>query len=66
MKLAKKNAEENWILLDIKKIDETLDKYEYWTGEDLGLKPSTIEQGLSDNDKKQGLFKTLKKYWRQD
>ena len=49
-----------------------LDKYEYLTGEDLGLKPSTIEQtkfeysplgkvfnkGLSEDDKK-GLFKRL-------
>ena len=51
-----------------------LDKYEYLTGEDLGLKPNTIEQakfeysplgkifnkGLSENDKKEGLFKRLK------
>ena len=51
-----------------------LDKYEYLTGEDLGLKPSTIEQakfeysplgkifnkGLDENDKKERLFKTLK------
>ena len=51
-----------------------LDKYEYLTGEDLGLKPSTVEQarfeysplgkifnkGLSENDKKEGLFKGLK------
>ena len=50
-----------------------LDKYEYLTGEDLGLKPSTIEQarfeyswlgkifnkGLSEYDKKEGLFKRL-------
>ena len=50
-----------------------LDKYEYLTGEDLGLKPSTIEQtkfeysplgkifnkGLSKDDKKEGLFKRL-------
>ena len=48
-----------------------LDKYEYLTGEDLGLKPSTIEQtkleyspwgkifnkGLDKDDKKKGLFK---------
>ena len=47
-----------------------LDKYEYLTGEDLGLKPSTIEQtkfeysplgkifnkGLSEDDKKEGLI----------
>ena len=51
-----------------------LDKYEYLTGEDLGLKPSTIEQAkfeysplvkifnrvLDDDDKKEGLFKRLK------
>ena len=50
-----------------------LDKYEYLTGEDLGLKPSTVEQakfeysplgkifnkGLSEEDKKEGLFKRL-------
>ena len=51
-----------------------LDKYEYLTGEDLGLKPNTIEQarfeysplgkifnkGLSEEDKEEGLFKRLK------
>ena len=52
-----------------------LDKYEYLTGEDLGLKPSTVEQakfeysplgkifnkGLDkDEDKKEGLLKRLK------
>ena len=51
-----------------------LDKYEYLTGENLGLKPSTVEQakfeysplgkifnkGLSEDDKKEGLFKRLK------
>ena len=50
-----------------------LDKYEYLTGEDLGLKPSTIEQtkfkysplglifnkGQSEDDKKEGFFKRL-------
>ena len=55
-----------------------MDKYEYFTGEDLGSKPSTVEQakfvypplgkifnkGLSEDDKKEGLFKRLKKYWR--
>ena len=49
------------------------DKYEYLTGEDLGLKPSTVEQakfeysplgkifnkGLKEEDKKEGLFKIL-------
>ena len=52
---------------------KNLDKYELLTGEDLGLKPSTIEQakfeysplgkifnkGLSEDDKKEGLFKRL-------
>ena len=51
-----------------------LDKYEYLTGEDLGLKPNTIEQakfeysplgkifnkGLSEDDQKEGFFKRLK------
>ena len=51
-----------------------LDKYEYLTGEDLGLKPSTFEQakfeysplgkifdkGLSEEDKKEELFKRIK------
>ena len=51
----------------------SLDKYEYLTGEDLGLKPSTIGQarfeysplgkvfnkGLDKDDKKEGLFKRL-------
>ena len=50
-----------------------LDKYEYLTGEDLGLKPCTIEQAkfeysplgkifnkrLDKDDKKEGLFKRL-------
>ena len=52
-----------------------LDKYELLTGEDLGLKPSTIEQtkfeysplgkifnkGLSEEDKKEGILKRKKK-----
>ena len=51
-----------------------LDKYEYLTGEELGLKPSTVEQakfdysplgkifnkGLSEEDKKEELLKRLK------
>ena len=51
-----------------------LEKYKYLTGEDLGLKPSTVEQatfeysplgkifnkGLSEEDKKEGLLKRLK------
>ena len=51
-----------------------MDKYEYLTGEDLGLKPSTIEQtkfeysplgnifnkGLDKDDQKEELFKRLK------
>ena len=50
-----------------------LDKYEYLTSEDLGLKPSTVEQakceyaplgkifnkGLSKDDKKEGILKRL-------
>ena len=50
-----------------------LGKYEYLSGEDLGLKPSTTEEekfeysplgkifnkGLSEEDKKEGLFKRL-------
>ena len=50
-----------------------LDKYEYLTGEDLGLKPSTVEQakfeysplgkvfnkGLKEEDKKEGNLKRL-------
>ena len=51
-----------------------LDKYDYLTGENLGLKPSTIEQakfaysplgkifnkGLDKDDQNEGLFKRLK------
>ena len=51
-----------------------LDKNEYLTGENLSLKPSTVEQakfgysplgkifnkGLSEDDKKEGLFKRQK------
>ena len=52
-----------------------LDKYEYLTGEDLGLKPSTVEQAKfeysplgkvftkrleTEEDKKEGLLKRLK------
>ena len=50
-----------------------LDKYEYLTGEDLGLKPSTVEQakfeyfplgkifnkGQSEDDKKEGILKRV-------
>ena len=53
---------------------KNLDEYEYLTGEDLGLKPSTVEKakfeysplgkifnkGLSEEDKKEGLLKKLK------
>ena len=53
---------------------KNLDKVEYLTGEDLGLKPNTIEQarfensllgkifnkGLSEDNQKEGLFKRLK------
>ena len=51
-----------------------LDKYEYLSGEDLGLKPSTVEQakfeysplgkifnkGLNEDDKEERLFNRLK------
>ena len=51
-----------------------MDKYEKLTGEDLDLKPSTVAQakfeysplgkifnkGLSEDDKKEGLFKIIK------
>ena len=51
-----------------------LDKYECLTGEDFGLKPSTVQQakfeyyplgkifnkGLNEEDTKEGLFKRLK------
>ena len=57
-----------------------LDEYEYLTSEDLGLKPSTVEQakfeysplgkffnkGLKEEDKKEGLLKETKKYLRQE
>ena len=53
---------------------KNLDKYELLTGEDLDLKPSTVAQakfeysplgkifnkGLSEDDKKEGLFKRIK------
>ena len=52
---------------------DNVDKYKYLTGEDLGLKSSTVEQakfeysplgkifnkGLDKEDKKEGLFKRL-------
>ena len=51
-----------------------LDKYEYLTGKDLGLKPSSVEQtkceysplgkifnkGLIEDDKKEGILKIIK------
>ena len=51
-----------------------MDKYELLTGEDLNLKPSTVEQtkfeysplgkifnkGLSEDDKKEGLLEKIK------
>ena len=55
-------------------MSNNLDKYEYLRGEDLSLKPSTVEQtkfgysplckifnkGMSEDDKKEGFFKRLK------
>ena len=57
-----------------------LDKYEYLTGEDLSLKPNTIEQArfeysplgeifnkvLDKDDKKEGLFKRLENITNKD
>ena len=54
--------------------NDLVDKYEYLTGKDLGLKPSTIKQAKSEysplgkvftkelnkDDQKDGLFKTIK------
>ena len=51
-----------------------LEKYGYWTGEDLGYKPGVVEKakfeysplckvfnkGLEKDDKKEGLFKRFK------
>ena len=53
-----------------------MDRYKYLTGEDLGLKPITVEQvrfeysklgkgfnkGLKEEDKKEGLLKTLSNF----
>ena len=55
---------------------KNLDKYELLNGEDLDIKPSIVEQakfeysplgkifnkGLSEEDKKEGIFKGIKKY----
>ena len=55
-----------------------MDKYEYLTGEDLSIKPGAVEKakfeysplgkvfnkGLSEEDKKEGILKKTKKYWR--
>ena len=55
---------------------KNLDKYEHLTGEDLGLKPSTVEQakieyspwgdifikGLKEEEKKRRTFEETKKY----
>ena len=55
-------------------LSNNLDKYEYLTGEEIGLKPNTIEQakfeyfplgkivnkGLDKDDQKEGLFKRLR------
>ena len=69
--------------LDIKTVtisarsSKNLDKVEYLTVEDLGLKPGTIEQArfeysplskifnkdLSEDDKKEGLFKRLQPFY---
>ena len=81
IKMLNKNVKQNEAQCDLDKkagkisalSSNNLDKYEYLTGEDLGLKPNTIEQarfeysplgkifnkGLSEDDKKEGLFKRL-------
>ena len=56
-----------------------LDKYEYLTGEDLDYKPDTVKAKfeysplgkifnklLTKEDKKEGILKEIKKYWRQE
>ena len=81
IKILNKKIMQNEVQYDLdKKADKisalssnNLDKYEYLIGEDLGLKPITVEQarfvysplskiyikGLDKDDKKQGLFKRL-------
>ena len=70
---AQYNLDRNTAIISARS-SKNLDKVEYLTGEDLGLKPNTIEQarfeysplgkifnkGLSEDDKKEGLFKRLK------
>ena len=82
IKILNKKILENEVQYDLdKKVaivsarsSKNLDKVEYLTGEDLGLKPNTIEQarfeysplgkifnkGLDKDDQKEGLFKRLK------
>ena len=45
-KIMQKEALDNldWKAAKISALSNDLDKYEYLTGEDLGLKPSTVEQ----------------------
>ena len=61
-------------------VSNNLDKYEYLTGEDLDYKPDTVEKAkfeysplgkifnklLTKEDKKEGILKEIKKYWRQE
>ena len=82
IKILNKKILENEVQYDLdKKVaivsarsSKNLDKVEYLTGEDLGLKPNTIDQvrfeysplskifnkGLDKDDQKEGLFKRLK------
>ena len=78
IKILNRKIKQNEAQYDLAKISalssNNLDKYEYLTGEDLGLKPSTAEQekfeysplgkifnkGLFEEDKKEGLFKRIK------
>ena len=68
-----RKAAKIWVLSS-----EKLDKYEYLTNEDLDYKRSAVgkakfeysplgrvfDRGLKDEDKKEGLVKRVKKYWR--
>ena len=78
IKISDKKIKQNETQYDldgkVAKISNNLDKYEYLTGKDLGLEPSTIQQakfeysplgkvftkGLNKDDQKDGLFKRLK------
>ena len=70
---AQYNLDRNTAIISARS-SKNLDKVEYLTGDDLGLKPNTIEQArfeysplgkifnknLNEDDKKEGSFKRLK------